>query len=90
LLDPKKYQDLALENDGIGYLNFHMILRRLKTKKYGPGKNMIKETQLIANIRNVFRCCEKYFNQDPVSMRISTILEEHFESELKLCPSLKV
>lgn len=43
LLDPKKYQDLALENDGIGYLNFHMILRRLKTKKYGPGKNMIKE-----------------------------------------------
>jgi hypothetical protein len=38
------------ENDGLGYLNFNMILHRLKTKKYGPGRNMIKEEVLKQHI----------------------------------------
>ena len=67
------------ENLGVGYLNFNMILQRLKSKKYGPGKNMIKESDLLFNIRNVFRICEKYYHFDPLSMRISKILEAHFD-----------
>jgi hypothetical protein len=34
------------ENNGIGYLNFSMIIRRMKQKKYGPGKNAINENVL--------------------------------------------
>jgi len=78
----KFFQEMKMENHGVGYLNFNMILQRLKSKKYGPGKNMIKEDILQMNIRNVFRICEKYYGFDPLSMRISKILEEHFEKEL--------
>ena len=41
--DTPYYHEIMQENDGVGYLNFNMILQRLKSKKYGPGKNMIKE-----------------------------------------------
>ena len=58
------------ENGGIGYLNLNMILHRLKTKKYGPGKNMIKEEVLKNHISNIFRNCEKFFSHDALSMRI--------------------
>ena len=66
------------ENGGIGYLNFNMILHRLKTKKYGPGKNMIKEEVLKHHITNVFRNCVKYYQHDPISMRLYKILEAHY------------
>ena len=85
----KFFNDMKNENQGVGYLNFNMILQRLKSKKYGPGKNMIKESDLQLNIRNVFRICERYYNFDPLSMRISKILEEHFEKELAQSPDIK-
>ena len=34
---------MALENDGEGYMNFQMVQHRLRNKKYGPGKNQLKE-----------------------------------------------
>lgn len=70
--------NFRIENGGIGYLNFNMILHRLKTKKYGPGKNMIKEEVLKHHITNVFRNCEKYYSHDALSMRLSKILEAHY------------
>ena len=33
--------------------------------------------------------CQKYYSYDPLSMRISKLLEEHFERELALSPDLK-
>ena len=35
-------------------LNFNQILLKLKNKKYGPGKNMIKETMIQKDIRSIF------------------------------------
>jgi signal transduction histidine kinase len=78
-----------IENGGIGYLNFNMILHRLKTKKYGPGKNMIKEEVLKHHITNVFRNCEKYYLNDALSMRLSKILEIHYQQELKNSINIK-
>lgn len=77
--DTKHFNEIQNENDGVGYLNFNMILQRLKSKKYGPGKNMIKEDILQANIRNVFKICYKYYYYDPMSMKICKILDAHFE-----------
>lgn len=33
--------------------------------------------------------CQKYYNYDALSMRISKILEEHFERELANSPDLR-
>jgi hypothetical protein len=78
------------ENGGIGYLNFNMILHRLKTKKYGPGKNMIKEEVLKHHISNVFRNCEKFYSHNALSIRLSGILEAHYQQELKNSINLKI
>ena len=37
----------AQENEGDGYLTFSDILERLKVKKYGPGKNSVKQLFLL-------------------------------------------
>lgn len=93
LIPPAEGSQLAnnfrVENGGIGYLNFNMILHRLKTKKYGPGKNMIKEEVLKHHITNVFRNCEKYYPNDDLSMRLSKILDNHYQQELKNSINIK-
>ena len=70
------------ENSGSGYLNFELIQNRLKTKKYGPGKNMIKEDIIQYHIRNVFQIGQKYFSHDPLLMKIIKVLEAYFEKEI--------
>lgn len=40
----------------------------MKNKKYGPGKNIMKEGMMLLNIRNVFRICDKYFSHDATSL----------------------
>jgi hypothetical protein len=47
---------------------------------------MLKEQEILGNVRTVFRQCEKYFSFDEDSMRIQHILEKHFENELSVCP----
>lgn len=84
-----RQESMSLENEGEGYLNFQMIQHRLRNKKYGPGRNIMKEGMILLNIRNVFRICEKYFPQDEPSVRLSRILEKHFENELSVSPNLK-
>ena len=86
----KLHINYKLENGGIGYLNLNMILHRLKTKKYGPGKNMIKEEVLKHHITNIFRNCEKFFSHDELSMKISKILEAHYQYELKNTIKMKI
>lgn len=66
-----------------GFLNFNIILQRLKNKKYGPGKQNVKHDLLCADIRKIFQVCEKYFNFDPISIRVSRTLESYFENEIK-------
>ena len=61
----------------------------MRNKKYGPGKNIIKEMVILMNIRNVFRNCEKYFSHDEASVRLSKILEAHFENEMSVSPPIK-
>ena len=80
---------MLLENESEGYLNFQMIQHRMRNKKYGPGKNIMKEGMMLYNIRNVFRICDKYFSHDAASVRLSRILEKHFENELSVSPNLK-
>ena len=63
-------------------MNFQMILYRMRNKKYGAGKNIVKENLIQTNIRSIFRICEKYFYHDDASVRISQVLEMHFENEL--------
>lgn len=65
-----------------GFLNFSMILQKLKSKKYGPGNNKIKTDSLIADIRRIFNVAEKYYTYDSNSIRISRILESYFENEI--------
>ena len=64
-------------------MNLNIILQRLKNKKYGPGKNNIKVDVLQQDVRRIFAVCEKYYNYDPSSIRISRTLESFFESEVK-------
>ena len=61
----------------------------MRNKKYGPGKNIVKENVILSNIRNVFRNCEKYFSHDEASVRLSRILEAHFENEMAVSPPIK-
>lgn len=77
------------DKDDAGYLNFVIILHRLKAKKYGPGRNIIKEEVLQHHIRSVFKYCEDYFSQDEVSMRVARVLLEFFEYQLKHSPNPK-
>lgn len=56
-----RYEELQRENDGEGFLNFQMILYRMRNKKYGAGKNIVKDNLIQTNIRNIFRICEEYF-----------------------------
>lgn len=58
----ERAEQMQEENEGEGYLNFQMIQHRMRNKKYGPGKNIMKEGMIQFNIRNVFRICEKYFS----------------------------
>ena len=37
-----------------GFLNFNIILQRLKNKKYGPGKQNVKHEMLLADVRKIF------------------------------------
>lgn len=67
-----------------GFMNLNIILQKLKSKKYGPGKNMIKLDVLVQDIKKIFKICEKYYSYDATSLRISRILEQHFEQELKI------
>ena len=64
-------------------MNLNIILQKLKSKKYGPGKNMIKLDVLVQDIKKIFKICEKYYSYDPTSLRISRTLEQYFEQELK-------
>jgi len=64
-------------------VNLNIILQKLKSKKYGPGKNMIKLDVLVQDIKKIFKICEKYYSYDPTSLRISRTLEQYFEQELK-------
>jgi hypothetical protein len=78
----KNYKQIMAEWDG-GFLNFNIIFQKLKSKKYGPGKNLVKTDLIIADIRRVFQVCEKCYSHDPTSLRISRTLEGFFENELK-------
>lgn len=44
---------------------------------------MIKEDQLVDDIRKIFRMVDKYYSDDKSSVQISKFLEEYFENELK-------
>jgi hypothetical protein len=65
-----------------GFLNFNIILQKLKDKKYGSGKNMNKAEQLTSDVRKIFYVCEKYYGYDSTSIRISRTLESFFENEI--------
>lgn len=58
----------------------------MRNKKYGPGKNFIKEELIQRDIRTVFGICERYYSTDAVSLRISRVLQKHFENELSVSP----
>lgn len=45
-------------------LNFNQILVKLKNKKYGPGKNMIKEALICKDVRSIFSMVDKYYHYD--------------------------
>ena len=51
-------------------LNFNQILVKLKNKKYGPGKNMIKEQMIQKYIRSIFSMVDKYYHYDQTSIMI--------------------
>ena len=51
-------------------LNFNQILVKLKNKKYGPGKNMIKEQMIQKDIRSIFSMVDKYYHYDQTSIMI--------------------
>ena len=70
-------------------MNFVIILQRLKAKKYGPGRNIIKEEILQQHILRVFSYCEEHFGHDEESLRISHILRDFFEYQLNNCPNPK-
>jgi hypothetical protein len=80
--DTKNNKQINLEFANTGHLNFNTILQRLKTKKYGPGRNMIKVDQLNNDIRKIFSVCEKYYSYHPISIRVSRTLESFFENKL--------
>lgn len=79
----KNYKAIMNDFGSSGFLNFNIILQRLKNKKYGPGKNNVKHEALLADVRKIFQVCEKYYNYDPVSIRVSRTLESYFETEVK-------
>jgi len=80
----KNYKQIMQEFSPNGFLNLNSIIQKLKSKKYGPGRNMIKIDVLNTDIRKLFSVCEKYYSYDPNSIRISRTLEVFFESEIKL------
>ena len=45
-------------------LSFNLVLLKLKNKKYGPGKNMIKEQMIQKDIRSIFQMVDKYYHYD--------------------------
>jgi len=80
----KNYKQIMNEWGAGGFLNFNIILQKLKSKKYGPGRNNIKVDAVLADLRNVFNVCEKFYSYDPTSLRISRTLESFFENEVKV------
>lgn len=87
--DSDRYEEIQRENDGEGYLNFQMILFRMKKKKYGSGLNNVKENLIINHTRNIFRMCKRYFSRDEASMKLCKILETFFENELAIISNQK-
>jgi hypothetical protein len=75
---------LVKENSGQGYLNFYMIIQRLRSKKYGPGKNRLNEELLQGHIKNVFKICRSFFSSDSQSMKVSKILEDFYDKQIFL------
>ena len=77
----KNYKGIMRKFSSTGFLNFNIIMQKIKTKKYNVGKNFDSEL-VINDINKIFEVCEKYCSYDPNSIRISRTLEGFFENQL--------
>ena len=77
----KNYKGIMRKFSSTGFMNFNIIMHKIKTKKYNTGK-IFDSDSVINDIKKIFEVCEKYCSFDPNSIRISRTLEGFFENQL--------